>query len=87
MSKIRALLKSGLKFTKNPLRYLLRNNALIVPNVIALEPNNVREKRYKIFYTLQYFGASGGPSVSKCTNLRTDVQQGPANSELNFVPF
>jgi len=73
LSKICAPRKSRPKFTKfgggvNACRLA---SPLAMPNLIALG-KDVREKRYKIVYTLQCFGAPGGPPVPKFTNQDDD---------------
>jgi len=50
-------------------------------------PNDVREKCYKIFYTLQYFGTPRGPPGPKFTNLGPDIQQGPLYQPAKFRLF
>ena len=59
---------------------------VIVPNFIALG-QTMYEKSVTIFYTLQYFGTSGGPLGPKIIYLGGDVQQGISINLPNFVPF
>ena len=59
---------------------------IIMPNFIALG-QTMYEKSVTIFYTLQYFGAPGGPPVPKFTNLGPDVQQGPIYQPAKFSRF
>jgi len=58
-----------------------------MPNFITIE-QTMYEKTVTIFYTLQYFVATGLP-VSKFTNLGPDVQQVPLYqpTKFNFVSF
>jgi len=49
---------------------------LYIANFIALPPHGVREKRYK-FLHINYFGAPGGTTWPKFTNLGGDVHQSP----------
>jgi len=75
MSKIFAAEKVDQSSPKSP-KICYAPLPLIVPNFIALgQTVYEKKKRYKAFYTLQYFGAPGGPAVPKFTSLGPDIQQ------------
>ena len=55
----------------------------IVPNFIVLGQTMWKKTRYKMFYTLQYFGGLG----PKFTNLGPDVQKPPFYEPAKFRRF
>jgi len=61
--------------------------ALIVPNFIELGQKDVPEKRYIIFYTLQYFWYPRGPPGPKFTSLCINVQQDQDYQYAEFLPL
>jgi len=57
-----------------------------MPNVLEIGKTTL-EKSVTIFYTLQYFGSTGGLPGPKVTGLGGGVHQPPSSYLQNFVSF
>jgi len=71
------------KVVQNSPKSLFAPKAPIMPNFIEISETTV-EKALQMFYTLQYFGSSGGPPWPKVTDLGGGVHQPPlATSKIS----